>query len=130
MAQIRDPEPVQVYKDPAHATNQVSLVQLANGELLLGFNEERGPIHADSGQSCLIKSADGGRTWGEPRFVFANALAPVYEVPFMNHQCSYIDAFVDDGVLNIFVPHRWRQALHLRLPEASLPELPTSAELF
>ncbi|MDE0223602.1 MAG: hypothetical protein OXP28_00515, partial [Gammaproteobacteria bacterium] len=63
MPQIRDPEYVQVHKDPAHATNQVSLVQLAGGELLLGFNEERGPIHADSGQSCLIKSVDGGRTW-------------------------------------------------------------------
>ena len=63
MPEIRDSEYVQVHKDLAHATNQVSLVQLANGELLLGFNEERGPIHADSGQSCLIKSGDGGRTW-------------------------------------------------------------------
>jgi hypothetical protein len=61
----RDVEHVFVYKDPelAHACNQVSLVALQSGEILMGFNEERYPIHADSGQSCLIKSRDGGKTW-------------------------------------------------------------------
>ena len=29
------------YKDPDHACNQGSLIQLANGDLLLGFNQER-----------------------------------------------------------------------------------------
>jgi len=54
-----------VYKDPklAHAVNQTSILTLQNGEILLGFNEERYPIHADSGQSCFIKSKDGGKTW-------------------------------------------------------------------
>lgn len=51
------------YKDPDHACNQGSLIQLANGELLLGFNQERSRLHADSGQSCLIRSTDGGRSW-------------------------------------------------------------------
>ena len=62
---IKDVEHVFVYKDPklAHACNQVSIVALKNGELLLGFNEERWPIHADSGQSCFIKSTDGGKSW-------------------------------------------------------------------
>jgi len=62
---IRNVEHVVVYKDPglAHACNQVSIVLLQNGELFLGFNEERYPVHADSGQSCFIKSTDGGRTW-------------------------------------------------------------------
>lgn len=65
MMDIRDIEHVEVYKDPdfAHAVNQVSIVPLQNGELFLGFNEERYPIHADSGQSCFIKSTDGGKTW-------------------------------------------------------------------
>ena len=65
MVSIKDVEHVFVYKDPdlAHACNQVSIVLLQNGELFLGFNEERYPIHADSGQSCFIKSVDGGRTW-------------------------------------------------------------------
>ena len=51
MVQMRDVEHVFVYKDPelAHACNQVSIVALQNGELLMGFNEERYPVHADSG---------------------------------------------------------------------------------
>ncbi len=65
MPKIEDVEHVFVYKDPelAHACNQVSIVALRSGDVLLGFNEERYPIHADSGQSCLIKSSDGGRSW-------------------------------------------------------------------
>jgi sialidase-1 len=54
---------VLAYSDPEHACNQGSLIALRNGELLLGYNQERGRVHADSGQSCLIKSRDGGRTW-------------------------------------------------------------------
>lgn len=38
-------------------------MRLANGELLLGYNEERGRSHSDSGQSCFVRSKDGGRTW-------------------------------------------------------------------
>jgi len=58
-----DFEHVLAYHDPDHACNQGSLITLANGELLLGYNQERGRVHADSGQSCLIKSRDGGKTW-------------------------------------------------------------------
>jgi hypothetical protein len=63
MVSPKNLEHVFVYKDPAHATNQVSIISLQNGEVLMGYNEERYPIHADSGQSCLIKSKDGGKTW-------------------------------------------------------------------
>ena len=58
-------EQIAVYKDPklAHSVNQSSIITLQNGELLMGYNEERYPRHADSGQSCFIKSKDGGKTW-------------------------------------------------------------------
>ena len=58
-------EQVFVYKNPelAHALNQVSIITLQNGEVLMGYNEERYPHHADTGQSCFIKSKDGGKTW-------------------------------------------------------------------
>ena len=58
-------EQVSVYKDPklAHAANQSSILTLQNGEVLMGYNEERYPYHSDSGQSCFIKSKDGGKTW-------------------------------------------------------------------
>jgi len=66
MVSMKDAEHVFVYKDPdlAHACNQVSLVTLQNGEVFMGFNEERYPVHADSGQSCFIKSTDGGKSCG------------------------------------------------------------------
>ncbi|MBV7327957.1 glycoside hydrolase [Chloroflexi bacterium TSY] len=60
---VTDAESTLAYIDREHACNQGSIVQLANGELLLGFNQERTRIHSDSGQSCLIRSSDGGRTW-------------------------------------------------------------------
>jgi sialidase-1 len=65
MADIKDVEHITIYKDPdhEHACNQVSIVLLQNGELFLGFNEEKYPVHADSGQACYIKSMDGGNTW-------------------------------------------------------------------
>ena len=63
MSPMRNLEHVLAWRDPDHACNQGSLVRLANGELLLGYNQERGRTHADSGQSCVVKSADNGRTW-------------------------------------------------------------------
>lgn len=60
---IKDIEHVRAYFDPDHACNQGSIIALANGELLLGYNEERARVHSDSGQSCLVLSNDGGRTW-------------------------------------------------------------------
>ena len=65
MVTIRNVEQILVYKDSkrAHACNQTSIITLQNGEVLMGFNEERYPYHSDSGQSCFIKSKDGGKTW-------------------------------------------------------------------
>lgn len=65
MVSIKDVEHVFVYKDPDHAQacNQTSIVLLQNSDVFIGFNEERYPIHADSGQSCFITSSDGGKTW-------------------------------------------------------------------
>jgi len=60
---MKNVESYPCWQDPAHASNQGSIIRLANGELLLGYNQERGLAHADSGQSCLIKSRDGGLTW-------------------------------------------------------------------
>jgi len=44
-----DFEHVLAYHDPQHACNQGSLITLSSGELLLGYNQERGRVHADSG---------------------------------------------------------------------------------
>ena len=60
---IKDLEHVLVYQDPEHCINQGSIVRLKNGELFLGYNQERGKIHDDSGQACFIKSFDNGKSW-------------------------------------------------------------------
>ena len=74
-------------------------------------------------------SADGGMTWSEPRFLFVNALAETLGSPFRNYQCSYCDIFADGDELHLFVPHRWRQVLHLRFNERALDVFPTCADL-
>lgn len=40
-----------------------------------------------------------------------------------------MDAFVDGGRLQLFVPHRWQQVLYLTLDERDLDRLPTHSEL-
>jgi hypothetical protein len=36
---------------------------------------------------------------------------------------------MDGDTLNIFIPHLWRQAVHVRIKEADLLKLPTKAEI-
>ena len=82
---------------------------------------------ADRSELWVSLSGDGGRSWSEPRFLLANALQPAFDTPFRNHQCSYMDLFIDRGTVHLFIPHRWQQVTYLRFPENLLPELPASA---
>ncbi len=82
------------YKDLDQACNQGSIIRLRNGELLLGFNQERGRFHADSGQSCVIRSADGGRSWD------AESMQVVY--PFTPHNGNWdcaLAQLADDTII-------------------------------
>lgn len=54
-----------IYKHRSHCVNQIASRVLANGDVVAVFNEERYPYHHDSGQTLLIRSVDGGRTWDE-----------------------------------------------------------------
>ena len=83
----------------------------------------------DRSELWVSTSMDEGRTWSEPRFVLANALSPSLGNPWRDCQCSYADAFCDDGVLHLFVPHRWERVVHLEIAEAVLSTLPTRDEL-
>ncbi|GMV79366.1 MAG: hypothetical protein AMXMBFR7_05500 [Planctomycetota bacterium] len=96
-----------------------------NYQGLDGRNECQSPRR----QVWVSFSSDGARTWSEPRFVLANALAPRHNNAWMDHQCSYLDAFADRGELHLFMPHRWHRALHLRIAEKELLALPTAKEL-
>lgn len=117
------------------------LTHLSDGKTLLALHHNRysdrnyvglggrPEVMKDRSEIWTSLSSDGGRTWSPPRFLFANALGETLESAFRNYQCSYIDLFVDDNRLHLFVPHRWRQVLHLTLDEADLEKLPTQETL-
>jgi len=94
-----------------------------------GLDAIKPEVMKDRSEIWTSLSHDGGRTWSEPRFLFVNALSEYFESPFRNYQCSYIDIFTEGDILHLFVPHRWRQVLHLTLPEAALSRLPTRREM-
>lgn len=65
MPTLKDVEYVTIALDPnhAHCLNQVNIRKLQNGQLAAIYNEERYPFHHDTGQSVVVRSNDGGRTW-------------------------------------------------------------------
>ena len=92
-----------------------------------GLSGTKPELMADRSELWVSLSGDGGRSWSEPRFLLANALQPAFDTPFRNHQCSYMDLFIDRGTVHLFIPHRWQQVTYLRFPENLLPDLPTAA---
>jgi hypothetical protein len=58
-----------IFRHPEHCVNQIAARRVASGEIVAVFNEERFPFHHDSGQTLLVRSADGGITWSEPEVV-------------------------------------------------------------
>jgi len=104
-----------------------------DGKTLIAFHHNR---HSgshfkseDRSEIWVSLSADRGRTWSEPRFVFANALAATSGSAWHDHQCSYLDAFAEGEDIHLFVPHRWKRALHLRLKAGDLKKLPTKTQI-
>ncbi len=84
----------------------------------------------DRSEIWTAVSKDGGRSWSEPRFLFANATkANRQKNGWFNHQVSYLDAVIDKGTIHIFCPHLWNRAIHLTLQETLLPTLPTQSQL-
>ena len=74
-----------------------------------GLSGTKPELMADRSELWVSLSGDGGRSWSEPRFLLANALQPAFDTPFRNHQCSYMDLFIDRGTIHLFIPHRWQQ---------------------
>jgi len=134
-----DPEPTPL----VHPDAPPMLFHLADGKTLAAFHHNRSSVTRDmyrglgNNPEALVDRAeiwvslshDQGQTWTEPRFVFANALAPSFTNEFRNSQCSYVDMFTDEGKIHLFVPHRWERALYLELSEDDLVRLPTKEEL-
>ncbi len=117
------------------------LFPLADGKTLVAFHHNKVPPQktrelTDQAATMRVRSevwvstsSDEGHTWSEPRFVFANAVQSLHAVSGFNYQCSYLDMFEQDGVLHLFLPHRWQQVLHLTIKTSALATLPVQAEL-
>ena len=58
-----------IFRHGEHCINQIATRVLRDGTLVAVFNEERFPIHHDSGQTLIATSGDGGVTWSEPTVV-------------------------------------------------------------
>ena len=52
-----------VYRADDHYCNQAIVTELASGDVVAVFNEERGLSHRDNGSTSLVRSRDGGRSW-------------------------------------------------------------------
>ena len=144
---LRSEDDGKSWTDPAptpliHPDAPPMLFKLSDGQTLAAFHHNRhhdlnytglsgrkAELMIDRSEIWLSLSEDGGITWCEPRFVFANALAEYFDSPFRNYQCSYVDGFADEGTMNLFLPHRWRRVLHLHVAEDDLARLATAGEL-
>ena len=60
---IKNARQVTIYQDPTRYTCQVGLTQLANGDVVVVFNETRGLEHIDFDSILLVRSTDNGETW-------------------------------------------------------------------
>ena len=134
------------WADPAptplvHPDAPPMLFMLSDAHTLVAFHHNRcskntyiglendNAAMVDRSEIWVSTSRDEGQSWSEPRFVFANALEPDLDSDWRNYNCSYCDMFVDDGVINLFVPHRWERVVHLQLQEIALEQLPTRGQV-
>jgi len=69
-------------------------------------------------------SKDEGRSWSEPRFVFAGISSNGFY-----HSNSYIDMFADGSHINIFLGQDGKQLLYLQFEESNLKGFLTKSEL-
>ncbi len=107
------------------------LFHLSDGKTLAAFhhNSHTGSHFNDNamrdrGQLWVSFSKDGGRNWSNPRFVLANIVAADGTGTWCEENCSYIDLITDNGMLHIFMPHRWRRCLHIQMKESEIWNLP------
>ena len=70
MSTITNIEHITIETSDEHCLNQIAARTLKNGDILAVFNEERFPIHHDTGQTRITRSRDGGKTWEASKVVY------------------------------------------------------------
>ena len=115
------------------------LFKLSDNKTLIAFHHNLSRIQTadltngaqqhDRAELWFSTSTDEGHTWSEPRFLLVTALKPAFGNPWRDYNVSYCDMFTDDGLIHLFMPHRWSRALHLTFRESDLEKFPTKKEL-
>ena len=54
---------IEIFRESDHYCCQVGATQIANGDLIVVFNEARGLSHQDFDSISLVRSKDNGTTW-------------------------------------------------------------------
>lgn len=108
---------------------------LSDGKTILTLHHNRGKGGFfnidDRSELWVALSYDGGITWTEPRFLMCSATQTTRKLAGnIFSSLTYCDLIAEDGVLHIFLPHLFRQVLHVRIQESDLQRLPTRRELF
>lgn len=108
--------------------------KLSDGKTLIALHHNRntggGFNHEDRSELWVSLSRDDGATWSAPRFLAVTSRQT--SRPFFSRSMyglTYCDVLADQGRLHIFIPHLWRQVLHVRLSEKDLDRLPTRSDL-
>lgn len=109
--------------------------KLGDGKRLIALHHNRysgrgGFNHEDRCELWVSLSDDGGTTWTSPRLLMVTATESTRKLfgrTFVN--LTYSDTLAVDGRLHIFVPHLWRQVLHVRMKESDLERLPRRVDI-
>ncbi len=105
--------------------------KLSDGHTLIALHHNRfsgGAFNReDRSELWVALSHDGGETWTEPRFLAVTSTRTTRLFYGQQYCMTYCDVLADAGQLHIFIPHLWRQVLHLRLSEKDLQRLPAKA---
>jgi hypothetical protein len=110
------------------------MIAALDAETLVVFHHNRAVpgkfSHTNRVELWVSLSRDKGHTWGEPRFVIANAC----EAPRLSGwggstpMVSYADILVEDGTVHLFLDHQMRQVLQARFALRDIESLPTRAD--
>jgi len=63
MPLVKNARKITIYQDPSRYTCQVGATQLANGDVVVIFNEARGRAHLDFDSIALVRSKDNAQSW-------------------------------------------------------------------
>jgi sialidase-1 len=110
-----------IQEHPEHCLNQIATRLVANGEIVAVFNEERFPYHHDSGQTLLMRSPDGGRSWPESSL----AIVLPWSATTGNWDCGFCELADGTWLINLTVTGFFKRGIKAEQPSWSARPLTT-----